>query len=100
MQVVLSNGDLVVFHSGACSSSGEGDHCSYECVASFEQRNVTLARYWMTDPDGHSGVSFLLDLYNNIMCTYSYIVIKECTRVYFLQEWGWVGNGSKTEDCY
>ena len=60
MQVVLSNGDLVVFHSGACSSSGEGDHCSYECVASFEQRNVTLARYRMTNPDGHSGIYAVL----------------------------------------
>jgi hypothetical protein len=52
MQVVLSNGDLVV--DTGTNSSEDGDR--YECVASFEQRNVTLARYRMVNPHGHSGI--------------------------------------------
>ena len=52
MQVVLSNGDMVI--ATGANPSGEGDH--YECVASFEQRNVTVARYRMIDLHGHSGI--------------------------------------------
>ena len=54
MQVVLSNGDLAV--DTGTNPGGDGDY--YECVASFEQRNVTLARYRMTSPHGHSGLPF------------------------------------------
>ena len=48
---MLSNGDLVL--DTVANSSGDGD--LYECVASFEQQNVTMARYRLVDPYGHSG---------------------------------------------
>ena len=51
MQVVLSNGDLVL--DTIANSSGDGD--LYECVASFEQQNVTMARYRLVNPHGQSG---------------------------------------------
>ena len=48
---MLSNGDLVL--DTVANWSGDGD--LYECVAAFEQRNVTLARYRLVNPHGHSG---------------------------------------------
>ena len=61
LQVVLSNGDLAV------NTSSSRDE-EYECVAYFEQRNVTLARYRMNSlhGDGRKPFSYIACVHTNL----------------------------------
>ena len=63
LQVVLANGDLAIDMSGA-SPTGEGDY--FECVASFEQRNVTVASYRIVNPMGDLGRLFSAHILHNV----------------------------------
>jgi hypothetical protein len=73
MQVMLSNGDLVM---DATSSDSVG---LYECVAVFSTagyRNVTLARYNVTSSEPHSAGMYILlavergvDMSVTVLCT-------------------------------